>query len=187
MSETDEAGANLKAERMYQDEFEAGRGNVAPAFHWICSGHKCHAVAEKSFMLFASTLSSIVSTLLVVQTSQQLERLRAGMTKVLRSKLRILPCSPLSAAATHYRRNTLTLYTPPARHPKKRAAIITMAILLNGDWRNRQEIQHMCNDQCCASREVTINRVVATLTGGTISEAWESTPDLQAKGGCTAG
>ena len=120
MAETDEAPANLKAERMFQQHFASHSAKVVAGLHWCCSAHKGHAVAEKTFLLFAETLSSIVSTLLVVQTSQQLARVRAALRSVVRTKLRVMDCQPLSTGAQQYRRQTLNLYMPADQYCKKK-------------------------------------------------------------------
>ena len=38
-----------------------------------------------------------------------------------------------------------------------------LAIVLNGDWRNRHEIQHQCGRNCCADWEASVEKVVSTI------------------------
>ena len=163
VSETDELSANLKGDRLFQASFAAASPRTASSLHWICTAHKCHSVTEKLFGLHAHTLSSIVSALLAVQNSQQLGRLRSRIETVVRSQLQLKPPVTLSRAAKQFRSNILHLFTPPGKYGKKRSATLSLALVLNGDWRCKSELHHHCEDSDGVSKELVIQKVTSAV------------------------
>ena len=162
LSESDEAPANLKAERLYRQACEADQFTQ---LGWLCTCHKIHSCAEKTWGLLPGALSGMASALLAIQTSQQVSRLWEALEALVRSKCKVIRGGRLSPSAISYRRCILDLYAPSrSRFPRKRAIVMTAARMFNGNWRNTVEIEHHCLDrECCRNHEETCDKMVYVL------------------------
>ena len=163
--ESDEALANWKAEREWQDKYPS------TPLALVCLAHKLHGVTEKT-----------VRTLLCLMSGSNLARLQSSLAKLVPARVEVLYETNLSEDAKSYRQKCLQLWLPflPAR---KRAVVCAMAgTILNGDWRAHKKIQHCCSAGCCAGLEDTVTKAqhsLATLLRilrvGTISRSnWAS-------------
>ena len=158
LQEWDEAGANLKAQRLFQ--------STLPDWHsieWYCSAHKAHSVAEKVLGLAKPTLTGIIYTLLCLRGAQQLLRLEFALTSLVKASLIIRPMAPLSEATKAYRRAILKQFLPLPSVPKQRGTVLALCSLLNGDWRTN-ELEHYCSGPpCCTSKQDSQDKVISAL------------------------
>ena len=157
VAESDEAPANIKAERMFQQHL-LDHGHEYEHLHWVCSAHKAHAMAEKCWDMSASTLTGVCAALLDVQKTQPLARLRAALLDIIAERVRILPAQPLTEAARDYRSHVVKLYCPRVQYPRKRATLLGFCAIYNGDWRSHEEVIHIC-DGCCESPQETVEKM----------------------------
>eukprot|EP00971_Amphidinium_carterae_P205567 4079615-Amphidinium_carterae.3 len=164
LAEADEGAANGKAERLYQTWLET----TQPGFNtllWVCSAHKVHAIADKVWSLSGEVLSGVCAVLLAVQTSQQLAKLKHAIEDLVQETFQWEQHDTLSPSAQKYRKSVLDLYLPHrARHPTKRCRILSMAMVINGDWQRKGVIVHRCvGDECCGSRQEALSKVTQVL------------------------
>ena len=56
--------------------------------------------------------------------------------------------------------NVLEAWVPDTRHARKFSVVVTVCgTVLNGDWRDRDSIQHACLGPCCADRQDSVQKV----------------------------
>eukprot|EP00971_Amphidinium_carterae_P323523 6429238-Amphidinium_carterae.1 len=159
LNETDEGAANLKAERLNTSSLDNWT-----SLHWFCTAHKAHTVADKTFLLGKTTLTGVVNALMSVQTAQQVSRLGNALEHLVQHSLVVSPADGLSEEARIYRRNVLEQFVPDKKLAKKHSAVVLLAALLNGDWRNSAVVEHRCSGlACCTSRDETISKLKCAL------------------------
>ena len=157
IAESDEALANIKAERLYQKFLEP---TGISTLHWKSSGHKLHSVADKTWSLASQTLSGACAVLLTLQSSQQVSRLRAALEKLVRERVQLC-CGEVSESATQYRRNVLDTFLPAPSHPRRRAVVLALASVCNGDWRTSKTLEHYCKGpRCCESVNDAVDKIL---------------------------
>eukprot|EP00971_Amphidinium_carterae_P221109 4389865-Amphidinium_carterae.1 len=132
---------------------------------WTCTAHKIHAIAEKCWNISGDVLSGVCAVLLAVQTSQQLARLKEAMECIVRETFHWERHEVLSPSARKYRQSVLELFLPQrARQPAKRSRILSLAMVMNGDWRRRGIIVHRCEHDCCSCKDQALSKVLHVLS-----------------------
>ena len=147
IAETDEAGANGRAEKMMQND------QATSSHLWsVCLAHKVHTAAKKVMDLFPTLITGIKNACL---------RMRgAGAVAVLRDSVRPLvdECFhyrsfqeggvwQLSSKAQLYKKKILDAFQPGSAHPRKAAIVKLLCNLLNTDWQDNN-LTHRCHG-CC--------------------------------------
>ena len=153
VAETDEAPSNAVAERLTGTLPGASKN----AIHWRCSAHKAHAIAEKTWQLAVPCLSGSCAAILTIQNSQNLGRLRAALELLIRKRVVILKPQAVSVEAEAHRANIIKTFCPPAKNAKKRATVLLLSAVFNGDWRSG-DIQHIC-DGCCNGKATVVAKM----------------------------
>ena len=158
LSESDEAGANGRGERLYA----AARGFVFQRLHTNCSAHKCHTGASKTFALdtYVPVLSGIVHSCKTFWDRRFLETFYKCLDEEIATQLVYKRVSLISQsrAALTYKNHVLELWLPQQGKPKVRARGHFLAqALLNADWR-WAPLTHLCVN-CCSGREEAVFRI----------------------------
>ena len=154
--EQDEGAANPKAARMFASTLQREWSE----FTWYCTGHKAHTVSEKVMLLAKPALTGTVNTLLAMQTSQQLGRLELVVDRLVKERLIMSTGKILSEQAVVFRKNILEQFLCDGKSGRKRASMIVLAGLLNGDWRRDDVLEHICSSsECCRSREHACEKI----------------------------
>ena len=155
LAERDEAGANIKAERLHGNTL-----NGWSSMTWHCTAHKVHSIAEKVLSLDKNTVSGVINTLLSMQTTQHLEQLQEALVRVAQSSLRVVPWRDLAPDVALHRKNVLTQFAPDKKTPRKRATVALLCSLFNGDWRKDNVAEHLCcGEGCCSTLEETSHKI----------------------------
>ena len=160
LAESDEAGANLRAERLLSD----ARHNAFSCLSTQCSAHKVHAAAKKvmTLAIYGDLCSGVINSLKVLWDRRFMKALKEQLRAHIRSNLVIRHRASvvLSRAAETFRAEALELYAPGPDEPRLRALALYIAgSLLNGDWQ-RTNLQHICvGPQCCSSPEETMSKI----------------------------
>ena len=155
--ECDEAGANARAERFLEtDEPRWTRLTIN------CLCHKVHAAVQKTWSLNLAILTGTVRSLLVMQGSAGLCRLKAKLRDLVAERCELIYTqAPLEPAAMLYRRNILSAYLPAIWQSRRRAtALLVTGLFLNGDWRCRHTMQHRCTG-CCRDKRHCVAKMQA--------------------------
>ena len=70
----------------------------------------------------------------------------------------------MTAAAVAYREQHLACYLPDVKHSRSRNLVIVIAgMLLNGDWRAQQTLQHKCSPLCCENADHTVTKMMTYI------------------------
>ena len=124
--------------------------------------HKIHGACGKVYDLVPKDLSGLVNFSLSFRMSASMAKVRRHLRSLFRDRLRVYQGSP-SADAQTYRDGMLSMFTSSRSHAsphhvridddfylgQERASgrqnhrrFVVLKLLLNGDWRERHEIQH---------------------------------------------
>eukprot|EP00971_Amphidinium_carterae_P352799 6492734-Amphidinium_carterae.4 len=160
--ETDNLGANHRAERLYR----ATQAEQLKHLHAICVAHQVHSSATRTFNLEAGLISDIISCCKVLGENGLRSQFRECVRQSLPQWLHRVETqmSALPEGAKAFREEVLA-YVLPSRtdRPRLRALILLMADLLNGDWREQGRLTHWCKKGCCRSQQHTLNKMMVVL------------------------
>ena len=103
----------------------------------------------------------VVKTMKLLKSPGAFQAFSEAVVHYMVERLRIVQV--VSQEAKQYQKDTLTYFAPsPQRGVRNLACISSVAkLLLNGDWRDRGSVQHVCRpgNQCCTSRQHTIEKI----------------------------
>ena len=154
--ETDECGANLRAEKIV-----SSWPGTPPKMHIICAGHKTHQVASKTWEHLKPLHAGVVKTMVFLRSPGMFGRFLQTFMRLLDSML-VITSAPLSPEAIKYRCTVLELFTPRASDSAKAHATCKelSKCLFSGDWRQLGSIVHKCAGQsCCRDRAHTLQKM----------------------------
>eukprot|EP00971_Amphidinium_carterae_P353025 6492799-Amphidinium_carterae.9 len=166
ISETDEDPANFKGEVLLE---LAGHEKWSDSLlHCICSAHKVHKAAERTWSFCLDLMSNLVHCHKVFADIGMQRKVKKVMQREIRSRLNIQRVASaeasLSQEAVSFRKSTMLLFLPPKTQTRRRALMETTCALLNGDWRVPGVLQHLCiGSDCCKSRAETEAKLIALL------------------------
>ena len=152
--ETDENGANTKAEKLIAEGDER-----LCALQVTCLAHKCHSIAAKSWSSYPQLHRSIISTLKVL-TGGRMHSFMQHLMHEVDQRLVIGSLSgPLDDEAVLYRNHILQIFAPSVAETARGSAHIRKGAieLLNGDWR-QPHVTHRCT-HCCVDRADTASKI----------------------------
>ena len=168
VAESDEAPANLRAERL----LDLARENAVDAvLHHRCVAHRIHSAATSSMELssFSWLFSGVTHTLRSFWDRRHLKR----FLKCLRSHIeknfvfkRLLPNEELQLprSAVYYKNLIFDLYAPSPDEPRRRAlATYVKDTLLTGDWRMPVFEHHCRGHDCCHGADDSKAKVVSCV------------------------
>ena len=137
--ETDECAANLRGEKIL-----AAQKGHPPKMHIICSGHKCHQVASKTWEFFNPLHSAVVKTLVFLRSAGIFPRFLQTIMNEMDS-LVVISTDSLDADALRYRDIVLSHFIPRARDSLRAHTIcqVLSENLLSGDWRVPGRLEQM--------------------------------------------
>ena len=155
LSESDEAGANSRAERLLKAKTPGWT-----LLQQVCLAHKVHSTAERTWQLEPGVFTGVIRLLLSLQGSAQWSRFRTAVSTLVSRRL-IVRHHALSGPAAQERRRILQTWLEPLKRSRKVAFIKVMAaFVLNGDWRRQDAIEHICaGPKCCETMEATASKV----------------------------
>ena len=163
LAEADEAASNTKAERLLKQHYLDQGVNIT-TMQWACTAHKLHAMADKVWQVMPATMSGICSVLLALQTSSQISLLRDALESLIQDRSQTVSPAALSADAVRHRQSLLECYLPPISQPRKRAVVLSLFAVCNGDWRLPRTIQHVCaGERCCSQPRIAAERMVQII------------------------
>ena len=128
------------------------------------SSHKAHSIAEKAWLLYPQLHSGIIATLKLLG-SGQMHLFTQHLLHDIAARF-AFSSRPLDDDALRYRNHVVEIFTPTHDETKRGSAHIRTGIaeLLNGDWRDKREIQHRClSGTCCADRSHGVRKLQAWL------------------------
>ena len=159
LSETDEAGSNLRGERLL-----CGASPSWSLLHFMCCCHKLHACAERTWALQPQVLQGVVRMLLALQQSSQWSRVRSVALELV-DRMGRRQRKHLSDKALRYRQSVMQTWFLPPNFPRKRAALlVASALLFNGDWLDESILAHNCpGEHCCPDQGATLKKMKAML------------------------
>ena len=158
VAESDEAGANTRAMRMFSPQYDD-----VVTLHLYCLLHKIHNVASKTFSLVTSDLRGVARTLLVLHQPGVLHKMKKALSEEIAKQFEYEPVDvlrPMSDEAEAYRSNVLKYFKPKrGRRPAVIVEVLAKRIF-NGDWRHVGKVIHRCApDSCgCKSREDALQK-----------------------------
>ena len=180
--ETDENPANMRAEKIWLHR--ALEKGPVQSLHALCSAHRVHSIAQKSWPFFETGTSALISTLKIMSGNGALQAFQRHLQAEIEETLQIV-FAPLSEAAQAHRHHIMELFTPPlAEKPRSASTLrIFSTFLLNGDWRHTGHVEHRCL-KCCEDKaafmgklKIYLPRVMAALTVKVLSRsdwrAWQ--------------
>ena len=168
IAETDEAPANLSCEHKL-------RMASASCYHKaqvVCSAHKIHAIAQKSWPFWSNTVAGILSTLKLLTRHGALQAFVKALELEILERV-VFTKGPLPPEALRYRQHVMELWTPSCKDMGKSAVTLRCfaTFVLSGDWRVQAKVEHRCLSGCCNGREDfdskvkhMVPRVVKALT-----------------------
>ena len=157
--EADDAGANRRAERLWSS-YRPG----AQTMSFTCMAHKLHNVCERTWSLSPEVLSGIVRTLLCIQSSSHMERLRTALKREVPRRLLIVEDGVISRDAEIYRGNVLNLWCHDLLPCRTQSVILTLAgTMLNGDWRQPKTLIHICRG-CCGNKQEAMDKCSSLMS-----------------------
>ena len=146
LTETDAAKANFRAERVGT--------TTAQVAHAVCSAHRCHQVATKTWTLELQTLSALKRSLLVLESPTYYLKFRDTMIAVIKDRLVLKRSSVLPPQALSFRQAVLRLYSPTSHRSRAHSTVRVFAEdVLNGNWMNSKEVEHYCSGCCTSERD----------------------------------
>ena len=159
VSESDGAGSNSKAERMWASFWP---GVECLQVHCLC--HRIHGISERVWSQCPRALTGATRCLLVLTSSTNMERLKAVLMAMIPARLRVIHGRPqLTDRALAFRKAVLQTWLPCGRWPRKRAILLMVtSVLLNGNWLVPGVLEHRCFG-CCVNREHTVTQIQTYL------------------------
>ena len=117
----------------------ADRGGRWLGLRVECHVHLCSTVHTKSFTLAEELVSGAINFSLCLGEFAEMRAFRQALRDVIGSRLDILHGSP-SPAAQEFRSSCMEAFGGVGTH--QRARVVALASLCNGDWRQREKVQH---------------------------------------------
>eukprot|EP00971_Amphidinium_carterae_P337692 6474619-Amphidinium_carterae.4 len=169
--ESDEHGGNLRAEALIRLQ----RGRSWCHLHSLCLCHKVHAAALKSFALHEEVISGLVHTAKVLSTAGSMAKFKEAARLLLMKRFayRVEPLSYASSTAdmghssgsSALRENVMRFFLPALSHPRQRALVLVALSFFNGNWEEKEVLQHRCpNRSCCRSAEHSTSKALILVT-----------------------
>ena len=144
--ETDEGGANMRAEAGFQ------QSQPIPTLHQVCVAHKVHTVGSRTWALppFTEVELGIAKSMKLLKQPGAFATFVEGAVGVAVEHLQF--ADDISDDAKAWQTSTLALFAPsPFQSSRGGALVRTLASkLFNGDWR-QGSVQHVCRG-CCQDR-----------------------------------
>ena len=160
--ETDNLSANLRAERLYK----ATQNHELKTMHVVCVAHQVHSAAARTFDFMAPTISSIIACCKVLGEGGMRHKLREHMQAAIPRWVRRVQTNVrhLDDEAVNFRRSVLACITHQGESPRLSARMSLLAEVLNGDWRERGHLSHLCSGTgCCQSHDHCVNKCLSLL------------------------
>ena len=162
LSETDEDGSNLKAERLMasirSEHFQDG------LLHCVCTAHKAHAAAERTWALLPDIMSGLIH---LSKAMADLAVMQAAKNMLVQevAKLQVWFAEPvLQSEAVSFREHVQTMFMPSRQEPRRRARMEMVCAFLNGDWRMQNTLVHFCvPGKCCENRAESVLKLQRLL------------------------
>ena len=150
--ETDEAGGNIRGERLFQ----SSRGDLPWIFlHSFCAAHKIHLMSERTWGLSKGTLKGALRSLLLFSSAAHFSKSLHTLVEEIPKMCQVV-YNDLSTEGQQYRKSILNSFLPT--QPSKRSWVITSSMrLLNSDWRVPNVLMHRCGPGCCRDKEHSQN------------------------------
>ena len=159
VSETDEAGANSRAEAMIQAEHPDW------SHMWCtCLAHKIHTSAKKVWNLVPDLITGLKNTCLVLRGPGSMAAMRDHAKQLLNESFvfkRAHPNQALSRHAAAFKTKMKDTFSPSPAFPRKAAVVEVLCELLNADWQE-EAITHVCAG-CCQDAEEAKQKVTAAF------------------------
>ena len=158
IAETDEAGANLRAEEMWRQS-DAGCGTRQ--LQIVCAAHKCHSVASRVWQMFPDLFYGFRQTMKVLKSPGCFQLFTDTVVRIIIERLKIVYAVPQEAV--WFREDTLRFFRPCETDGLANMACVDIVCnnLLNGDWRDQTCVQHVCvpGQSCCTSKHDTVAKI----------------------------
>ena len=161
--ESDEAGANGRCEALVMRERAGIEHQSWGHFSSICLAHKLHNCATRTWALCKDTLSPIIHCCLHLRLAGSVQKLREAVPSLVQSELHVLHGVALSPCDQQFREKLLDFCLPPHTKPRKRAAVLVLASMLNGRWEEGSPLTHLCHHGCCSSQAESQMKVAWAL------------------------
>ena len=166
--ETDECGANLKAQSILENGPRDGGDDSVPWMHLatVCVGHKCHTVALKTWMHFDQLHQGLCKSLRMLRMPGVWPKFVEVTVELALDVDIIVGPVVLEDVAVAHRQAVLELFSPKEHlKPKWFGRVTSLAEqLFNGDWRRPDRVEHRCASiNCCSSRAETLKKIKVFL------------------------
>ena len=157
---TDDAGSNNRMEDAILREPPPRRAAAVPAaatssLHLKCAVHKTQEVVKRPSEMMSETVSGVLNLGLSMRASGCVSLFRRILSEEVGVRARVL-VGAAPAAATRRRLQLISVFCARGGRARKQLACV-LALLTNGDWSVRGEIQHYCSPTCCpGGRDETV-------------------------------
>ena len=156
--DSDQNPANAKAEKIWRED-----GHETGVLQSFCMAHKGHLVAMRVWDLHSDLHTGVLKSLRVLQQPGNMKKFECALVELVVEKLDFAPATTCDADS--YREHTLRLFAPDRSERPHAWAIAQLVsrLLLNGDWRLSDPVQHVCKhtsgSPCCQDRAHLIAKV----------------------------
>ena len=162
LTESDEDGANWRSEGLLQGSRE--REWTDSTLHTVCIAHKLHTAAQHTWSFVEHIISGAIHTYKTLNDHNNLSALKVVLRLEIRRRLTVQYVASLdgllSPGAAAFRNECERLFLPPHTQPRRRALMLQVLEMVNGDIRQRKCLVHYCVPGCCRSREATALKMV---------------------------
>ena len=153
LAETDECGANLRAEAIILHNRAQQNHDVWGHLQVSCLAHKAHDCASRTWALMPAVISGIIQVCKHLNQAGSMATLCESVSGLIAGRLRVVvgDAAPLSREALKFREIVLQYFSPPPQQLRRRAAMLAALEYFNSDLR-RKDIIHFCRgSECCRS------------------------------------
>jgi hypothetical protein len=145
VSTTDEHATNSLVERWIAQDHETNVLHIPDAVH------KVSAVAKKTLALKPEVVSQTIQYGLAISCAGGKASMRRSLKRIIRREGMVkVRYEPLDRESMEYRARVLNVFCSDGETGKRSGLVYSIAKhLINGDWRNRSAIEHICHPGCC--------------------------------------
>ena len=164
LAETDECGANLRAESLLlKDRRDSGDDWLH--CHVVCLPHKAHSAAVRTWALVPGLISSLVHSCKWFNQGGSMAAFNEVLAKLIESRLRVVHMTPVyDEDADAFKKSVFSFFSPSLQHPQKRSVISAAMKFFNADWRQK-DLLHFCSGaQCCANERISLLKGIIFAT-----------------------
>ena len=160
IAESDEDGANVKAERLVSGQ-RAANWQQGSLLHCFCAAHEAHAACQKT-RADSEAVSGMINVYKVLEDVTTMNAVRRYMIDNIPQRLRIIRGSECLPEAKTFRQTMLRFFMPASSRGRLRAQVEEVCSLCNGDWREQRVLIHHCQVGCC-NPEATVRKFQGLL------------------------